>query len=362
AYSRLAPGGFNQREVDVMNTFTQCLQAIQERDPDVVVHAGDLFHVVRPSNATIVHAFKALSRFQNERGGKPFILIGGNHDTPRTAESGNILALFGDIPGVYLNPRELSVYEIPELDLEVMAVPSFSLMAKENVDLLPSRNRKHSLLTLHGMSYQALPDHSDFNVEETRHERWTYVALGDYHSFQPYGRNVCYAGSTDFASTNIWDELKQPKGWVWFETESGLELVPLQTRRVYDLPRIDAEGMSPEQVEAAMQANAMWTDEFPIVRQRIVNLHPSIRAKVDYRVLREISNRALNYQIHAIAPARQGSAQPGQPATAMTLERSWEEHVSASDVPSTIDRARLKDLGLELLREVAETEAHPTEA
>jgi DNA repair exonuclease SbcCD nuclease subunit len=363
AYSRLAAGGFNQREVDVMDTFTQCLRAILERDPDIVVHAGDLFHVVRPSNATIVKAFQTLTKFQAQRNNRPFILIGGNHDTPRTLESGNILSLFADIPGVYLTPRTLSSYEIPDYDLEVMAVPSNSFAMRENFELSPVLGKKHSLLTLHGMSHQALPEHSDFDVEETRHERWTYVALGDYHSFQPYGKNVCYAGSTDFASTNIWDELKQPKGWVWFDTETGLEHVPLRTRRVIDLPRIDAAEMKPEEVERAIRLHADWPkDEMPIVRQRIYNLHPAVRSKLDYRTIREIASQALNYQIHATPPARRGSTSEGGSATAITLERSWEEHVVASDVPAGIDRQELKTLGVELLKEVAEREARPTEA
>ena len=99
AYSKSTPDGFNQREVDVMRTFRTCLDKIASAEPDVVVHSGDLFHVVRPSNATIIAAFKAITQFQEKRKGRPFVLIGGNHDTPRLTEAGNILALFRDIPG-----------------------------------------------------------------------------------------------------------------------------------------------------------------------------------------------------------------------------------------------------------------------
>src|SRR5438477_11099707 len=97
AYGRTNSHGFNQREVDVMKTFRTSLEAIEARNPDVVVHSGDLFHVVRPSNATIHHTFKSIAEFQMRRMGRPFILIGGNHDTPRMAESGNILNLLGEI-------------------------------------------------------------------------------------------------------------------------------------------------------------------------------------------------------------------------------------------------------------------------
>ena len=83
AYGRTTPSGFNQREVDVMKTFQAALASIEQRDPDLVVHAGDMFHIVRPSNATIVQAFKAISEFQSRRSGRPFVIVGGNHDATR---------------------------------------------------------------------------------------------------------------------------------------------------------------------------------------------------------------------------------------------------------------------------------------
>src|SRR3990170_163738 len=85
AYSRSTREGMNQREADVLETFRAALDAIALREPDLVVHSGDLFHVVRPSNHTITDTFRALQRFQSARGAKPLVLVGGNHDTPRTA-------------------------------------------------------------------------------------------------------------------------------------------------------------------------------------------------------------------------------------------------------------------------------------
>src|SRR5262249_15655860 len=154
-------------------------------DPDVVVHAGDLFHVVRPSNGTIVWAYRAINELQQKRKGKPFVLIGGNHDTPRTADSGNILTLFADIPGVVLATRAARSFDFPKLDLEVLWVPSHSLRQREQQEFEPTIGRKHGLLTIHGMEAAALPYnyHPDFDFSETQSDRWTYVALGDYHGF-----------------------------------------------------------------------------------------------------------------------------------------------------------------------------------
>ncbi|AIE87025.1 metallophosphoesterase family protein [Fimbriimonas ginsengisoli] len=357
AYGRTTPGGLNQREADVMATFQSALDAIAERDPDLVIHAGDLFHVVRPGNATIVRAFQALTEFQSKRGGRPFVLIGGNHDTPRSSDSGNILRLFESIPGLRLAPHRAETIDFSELDLEVLAVPSHALLRNQQPEYSPSGTRKHSVLTLHGMARQALPRHAQFDVEQTCHDDWTYVALGDYHSYQPYGRNVCYSGSTDFASTNIWDEARVPKGWVWFDTEVGrLEQVGLATRPVLDLPTIDAQGHDLGQVESQMRSNAQWEDGFPIVRQRIVNFPPGLRGKLDHQLIREIAARALNYQIQAVAPQPVAIGNRDGIVT-RTLEQSWSEHIDKATLTKSVSRGALKELGLALLKEVREREA-----
>ncbi len=365
AYARTTAAGFNQREADVMRTFCECLDAIAKRDPDLVVHAGDVFHVVRPSNATIVGAYRALSDFQRKRREKPLVIVGGNHDTPRTADSGNILQLFSSIPGIRLVPQNLETLDFPELDLEVMCVPSHSLSRDHRREYLPSVGRTHRVLSLHGMARQVFPDHADFDVDETRHEEWSYVALGDYHVYQPYGANICYAGSTDYASTNIWDELRKPKGWVWFDTSVGrLEFVTLSPRLVIDLPAIDASNLEPRDIEAQMEANAMWPESSdPIVRQKIVNVHSAVRGKLGQKSIRALNARCLNYQIQTVpAQMRDAHGTVTENFQASSLEQNWEDYTAFSSLPATVDRAALNALGLKLLQEVAEREIAPIEA
>ncbi|MEZ0325273.1 MAG: exonuclease SbcCD subunit D [Fimbriimonas sp.] len=363
AYGRNTDYGVNQREVDVMKTFQSCLEAIAERDPDLVVHSGDLFHVVRPSNATIVRAFELISRFQSKRGGKPFLIIGGNHDTPRLADSGNILKLFTSIPGVRVFTHRLEIGEIPELDLEFMAVPHQSLQTGENVEYAPTLGQKHSLLILHGIEHELIKNgRGDIEITETRHERWTYVALGDYHTFRPYGANICYTGSTDFASTNIWDEAST-KFWVWFDTEVGkLENIPLKTRRVIDLPRIDALKLEPRDIEKRLQKNADWpVDEMPIVRQVVTNALPGIRGRIDQAVVNEIKATALHYQLDIWAPLKvvEGGAREQQEGR--SLEDTWEEHIAKATLAPGLKRDEIEQLGKELLKEV-DREVAPAEA
>ena len=364
AYSRTTSHGFNQREVDVMKTFRSCLEAIEARNPDVVVHSGDLFHVVRPSNATIHHTFKSISEFQARRKGKPFILIGGNHDTPRMAESGNILNLLGEIPGMIVHTGDAEAFEILELDLEVLCVPSQSLVRGEAVDYVPQFKRKYSLLTMHGLATEAIKQASNFEIAQTRAEKWTYVALGDFHMHQAYGDNICYAGATDFTSTNIWEESGKPKGWVWFDADSKrMEFVPVATRPVLDLPKIDARDMTPDALVASIRENAEWDVEaMPIVRQRVTNVHTDTRGRIGSGLVRDLNANCLNYLLRLLPPEVAGSDAEQPRTEAMTLEASWEQHIAKAEIAAGTDRAWVKELGLHLLKEVAERASDPAQA
>lgn len=364
AYGRTTPQGFNQREVDVMRSFRTALNQMSEREPDVVVHSGDLFHVVRPSNATIHHTFKSIAEFQARREGRPFILIGGNHDTPRMAESGNILHLLSEIPGLRVFTGDAEAFTINELDLEVLCVPSNSVLRGEAIDYVPQFGCKYSLLTLHGLASQAIKQAAHFDIEQTRAEKWTYVALGDFHIHQAFGPNICYAGSTDFTSTNIWEEAGRPKGWVLYDADSRrMEFVEVPTRPVLDLPRIDARDMTPEALVASIRENAQWEDEdMPIVRQRVLNVHPDTRGRIGGGPVREMNARCLNYLLRLLPPELAGSDSEQPRTEAITLEASWEAHMAKAELPGGAERDHIKDLGLQLLKEVTERATDPAQA
>lgn len=364
AFSAVDPQGVNQREVDVMGSFSRCLNAILERDPDIVVHSGDFFHVVRPGNHSIIGAFRRLSAFQQKRDFKPFLLVAGNHDTPRSSDLGNLLHLFAAIEGVQVYAGRGESFEIPALDLEVLAVPHNSLVNKENIAWTPQTSRKNSLLVLHGMEAQVAVDlktEGDFEFRDTGSERWTYVALGDVHTHHPYTRNACYSGATDFTSSNIWLEAKRPKGWVYFDAAQGeLEFVAGTTRELYDLPWIDATDLTAEQLEDRLAANAKWPEsQRPIVRQVVQNLSREVssRLRLDWR--QGITSRCLNYQLETRRPLEAFTPRGAETGPSMTLEMEWIRHMETAVVPPGLDAKKVSDAGVALLKEVEIDEADP---
>ncbi|HKH93191.1 MAG TPA: metallophosphoesterase, partial [Gemmatimonadaceae bacterium] len=120
-YQRLTPRGINQREADVAQSFTRALDRVIEIAPDVVLIGGDVFHQVRPTNTAILHAYLQFARLRAALPRAEIVMVAGNHDTPRSAETGCILRLFVPL-GIHVVEAEPRGLEFPSLDLSVLAV------------------------------------------------------------------------------------------------------------------------------------------------------------------------------------------------------------------------------------------------
>src|SRR5438874_3214320 len=98
AYSKLTAEGLNQREQDMFDGFRRSFDvAIRER-VDVVLHTGDLFGSVRPTNRALSFVMGELRRLHEAR--IPFVVLSGNHEAPRLRETGAVLRLLEFLPGV----------------------------------------------------------------------------------------------------------------------------------------------------------------------------------------------------------------------------------------------------------------------
>ena len=148
-YYRQTAGGLNQREADVAHVFRSVVDDLLACRPDAVIIAGDLFHTVRPPNAAIVFAFRQFQRLREGLPDAPIILVAGNHDTPRSVETGSILRLFEDL-GIDVVADEPRRLEYPHLDLSVLAVPHQALTEPVRPGLEPAGTAKRQVLTLHG--------------------------------------------------------------------------------------------------------------------------------------------------------------------------------------------------------------------
>src|SRR5688500_17862203 len=224
AYHRLAPGGINIRERDVAQAFRAVIDKLVSLQPQLVIIAGDVFHSVRPSNSSIADAFRQLARLSVALPDSAIVIIAGDHDTPRSLETGSVLRLFAEIPRVVVMDQDARQVTFAQLSASVYGVPHSAV--PENFDYTPAADADVNVLALHGSySEEKLLELHDygghyFDVADLHPERWDYVALGHYHEKTELAPNVFYAGSIERTSNNIWKEWQTPKGFLTYDTST----------------------------------------------------------------------------------------------------------------------------------------------
>ena len=126
--------------------FRKTIDLIIERAPDLVIIAGDVFHNVRPSNPAILTAFQHFSRLRQSLPDTIVVMLAGNHDTPRSVETGCILRLFAPLGIEVVDSVERRLTFV-EHSLAVLAIPG---LAGSMVALEPDPAFKYNILALHG--------------------------------------------------------------------------------------------------------------------------------------------------------------------------------------------------------------------
>src|SRR5688500_4463805 len=121
-YQRLTPTGINQREADVAGTFRRAIDQVIALRPEIVLIAGDVSHISRPSTAAILRAFRQFLRLRSELPDAKVVIVAGDHDTPRTSESGSIMGLFEQV-GVHVATSGPRRFVFDDLGVSVLAIP-----------------------------------------------------------------------------------------------------------------------------------------------------------------------------------------------------------------------------------------------
>ena len=149
AYRRVDEAtGLNQREVDLYEAFRRAVDETLRQKVDAVVHAGDLFDSVRPSNRAISFAMEQLRRLTEA--GIEVVIIAGNHSTPRLRETGSVFKILEHVPGIHAVYRG-KLEHVTLGDCLVHAVPhdEAAIMQAEMQKAIPNPGHKYNLLTVH---------------------------------------------------------------------------------------------------------------------------------------------------------------------------------------------------------------------
>jgi DNA repair exonuclease SbcCD nuclease subunit len=378
-YTRQTPQGINQREADVALAFRRALDDVVAQEPDLVVIAGDLFHSVRPTNTAILDAFRRFQDLRTRLDGVPIVLVAGNHDTPRSVETGSILKLFEAIPGVHVVAHEPRRLVFAELDTAVLCVPNGAWSAAVKPALEPDATVTRNVIVTHREVEGVLPYEAaaalgyggpPIRRPELRAEAFDYVALGHYHVATKVESNVWYAGALEYVTTNPWGESRErgaakragQKGWLLVELGAALRVRfrPVAPERaVLDLEPIEGTGLEAADLDAAIAArlNAVKGGiDGQIVRLVVHNVARVTARELDHAAAREYKARALHFRLDLRRP------QTARPATLVehgrrrTLPALVEEYLRARALAPGVPRDRFVTMGGEYVAHAEQEE------
>jgi hypothetical protein len=367
-YHRQTSSGINQREADIAQAFRTAVDGVIAAAPDVIIVAGDLFHSVRPTNAAIVFAFRQFQRLREALPDSPVVLIAGNHDTPRSVETGSILRLFEEL-GVDVATDEARRLVYPQLDLSILAVPRSALFGPERLVLQPEGPEKHRVLVAHlevEGEYpfdRAAADYGGavINRRELHLDDWTYVALGHYHTQHRVANNAWYAGALEYVGPNLWGELADEKehgshgkGWLLVDLDPvRVDRRPVASaREVLDLEPVWAEGKSAaainELIDARVESVAGGIAD-KIVRLRVYDVPRHVARELNHAAIRSFKTEALHFHLDLRRPEVHRTVGTGAPGRRQTLPDLVTSYLAARPLPAELDRDAFVRLGRELM-------------
>ncbi len=376
-FDRQTPKGTNQREADVAEAFRRAVDDLLEQRPELIVIAGDLFHSVRPTNAAILFCFRQLQRLRTGLPETPIVVIAGEHDTPRSTETGTILRLYEAL-GVEIAVEEPRRIVLPRLDCAVLAVPHQALVKAERPALRPEAGGPTlNVLLAHGV-HGGLGEErgtleyggAELSREILAPEKWDYIALGHYHTAQSIAANAWYSGSLEYLPPNPWGQIQDEaaqraaakgkkertgKGYLLVELPGArIAFRPIApARRHLDLPPIRGAGLNAKELDAqiAERVNAAKIDD-QIVRLLVWDVDRATARDLDHAAIRAYKARALNFQLDLRRPPPESQrtlGAAGAGAKRQTLTETMRDFLGRRPLDAELNRETFVKLGVEYL-------------
>jgi DNA repair protein SbcD/Mre11 len=356
AFAKLDPErGFNQREADFYDSFARFVEFTLKERPDAVLHSGDLFDSVRPSNRAISFALTEIRKLADA--GIKFVAISGNHETPRLRETGSVFSILNKLSDCSF------VYEggLERVDLggiEILAVPH-STEEQFQASLKEIRGMKREMPRVI-MLHAGIPGVGMFRMNEVNEllldavdisREADYVAMGHYHNHVAVTGNCHYAGSTERASIA---EASVEKGFVSLDSESWKKkFIPLKTRRMIDAPPLDLEGRGAMDATAAIIRRLDSADfEGAIARMKVTGLSNEARKGVDFNRIRKVAQKALSFDIRFEEQQEDEAVQSGS-ARIGGLSEEFASYLENMDA-GRLDKKRLEMMAQDLFSESEE--------
>src|SRR3989441_1648893 len=385
-FDRQTAKGANQREVDVAEVFKRAVNDLLEQKPELIVVAGDLFHSVRPTNAAILYCFRHLQRLRTGLPNTPIVVIAGEHDTPRSTETGSILRLYEAL-GVEIAVEAARRVVLPKLDCAVLAVPQQALARADRPALRPEPGGGGptlNVLVTHGVYGGRGEERGtiEYGGAEVSREllapaKWGFISVGPAPTGPTGGHHAWYSGSLEYLPPNPWGQLQDEaaqrtsakgkkdrtgKGYLLVDLPGArVTFRPIApARRHIDLPPIQAAGLNAKELDAQIAqriAGAKIDDQ--IVRLLVWDVDRAVARDLDHAAIRGYKARALNFQLDLRRPDIQRTlgTSAGAGARRQTLTETVQDFLGRRPLDAELNRATFVKLGVEYLETAARADS-----
>ena len=338
----LDENNINQREADFYDAFTQVVEQIKQIKPDYIIHTGDLFHRSSPSNRAITFAleqFKIINALNI-----PFILIAGNHSTPRTNLSSPILKIFESFENVHVAyNQEYKAIEFEDIVFHTLPHMNDDTKALSQIELCESNidKKRKNIMMMHCSvgAWYLMQEFGEWvypTDKEYMFEKMDYVALGHWHGFGAVGKheNVYYAGSTERTSLN---DKRNSKGFVVVNLEESLHV----EYREINIRHIKTYEIDCEELENSVEALHVEDIEDALIEVKLKNLTALQSIDIQTNDIKNLFEKALHVSVKREFKKTDENSDLGD-IEALSLEEYFLEHIKEDSQPQEYDRLKNK--------------------
>ena len=298
AYGRVDKWGRNLREEMVYQGFKKAVDKIIELRPDAVVHAGDVFHHVRPRIRPLYVFKQNLERLVEA--GIPVIIISGNHDAPKSFAAVSPFSLYEGMKNVHI--AHSYKYEPFEVDGYVFHCIPFCIDPEDYLEEFRKiRYTGNDVLVMHGMVEalwnKRLRTVGEHELKDSFLKRdFSYIALGHYHGQAQLAQNAWYSGSIEYFRFN---EAQDEKGMLLVDLESGkVDPIFVKAKDMFDLAPVDCDRLSSEEITTELQNLCKDVDiKNKVVRIKLKNVSREAYRNINHARMSRLKSEALHLEV-----------------------------------------------------------------
>jgi exonuclease SbcD len=278
--------------------FDQAVDKIINLKPDALVHAGDIFHHVRPRIRPLYVFKRGLEKLQDA--GIPVVMISGNHDAPKSYSAISPFYIYEGMKDVLIAHKYQ--YERFLLGDHTFHCIPFCLDPKDYIKEFSKIDQSgKDVLVMHGL-VESLQNKKMRTVGE--HElkdsllksSFDYIALGHYHGQTRISKNTWYSGSIEYFN---FGEASDKKGILLIDLENeAIQQIEIRHKYMIDHPSIDCSGMSSAELSKVL-LDICDAEEIKdqILRINLENVSRSAYRNLNHASLNKLTSTALYFKI-----------------------------------------------------------------